>query len=292
MGKSKPFVILIVAVIIAFITSILIYKNLQKKDRSAASVPTQAVTVAVIDLSWGTAITKDMVKTVAYLKDNLPQGTFSDPALLINRVLIYPVRANEPIYESRLAPVSINTGGVAAVISPNKRAVAVKVDQVIGVSGFIQPGNRVDVLVTIASDRGSSSDLVTTKIVLEKILVLAAGQEVEKQGKIQNNVNVITLEVDPEEAEKLTLAATEGKLQLALRNFSDTEDVFTRGTTVPILLGSYRDENEIKLPVKQAGIKRERIYKRPGLQKTPPFRVEVIKGGKVSEVKFEREGGI
>ena len=98
------------------------------------------------------------------------------------------------------------------------------------------PGNRVDVLVTITPDRRGSSNPVT-KIVLENILVLAAGPEVEKKGKEPTNVNVITLEVTPEEAQKLALAATEGKLQLALRNFSDTEDVRTKGTTDPHLAG-------------------------------------------------------
>jgi len=286
------------AITIAFVTSILIYNTLQKRSKGTVLLPTQLVTVAITDLAWGTPITQNMIKTVPYLKANLPQGTISDPASLTDRVLIYPVRRNEPIFESRLAPTNIKTGGVAAVITPKQRAVAVKVDQVIGVSGFIQPGNRVDVLVTIAPDKGSGSSLVT-KTVLEKILVLAAGQEVEKKGKIQNNVNVITLEVAPEEAEKLALAATEGKLQLALRNFNDMEDVSTRGATVPILLASLGAEKGRNHPIKQAAIQGKRSAKTPVLQKAPQsvekekpkYIVEVIRGSKISEVKFEREEG-
>ncbi len=316
MGKYKSFVLLGVAVIVALITSVLIYTSLQKKtEKKAAPLPTQPVAVAVADISWGTALTKEMIKTVPYLIENLPQGCFSDPAPLVGRVLVFPVKVNEPIFESRLAPTNIKTGGVAAVISPKKRAVSVKVDQVIGVSGFIHAGNRVDVLVTISPDKGSNSNPVT-KIVLENVLVLAAGPEVEKKGKEPTNVNVITLEVTPEETEKLALAATEGKLQLALRNFNDTEDVRTKGTTVSTLLASYSSEKEMKASSRNPRVQRKVVAKpkpvpeRPPVvlaekkpektemaakenppEKRPMYVVELIKGGKVSEVKFEREEG-
>ena len=262
MGKYKSFVLLGAAVIVALITSVLIYTSLQKKNQMAAApLPTQPVAVAVTDMAWGTALTKEMVKTVPYLKEHLPQGCSSDPASLVGRVLVYPVKANEPIFESRLAPTNIQTGGVAAVISPKKRAVAVKVDQVIGVSGFIHSGNRVDVLVTISPDKSNSNPV--TKIVLENVLVLAAGPEVERKGKDPTPVNVITLEVGPDEAQKLALAATEGKLQLALRNFNDTEDVQTKGTTIPILLASYssgKDTNHsgIKPAARRKGVEKSR----------------------------------
>jgi Flp pilus assembly protein CpaB len=181
--------------------------------------------------------------------------------------------------------------------------VAVRVDPVIGVAGFINAGNRVDVLVTITPDRGSISNPVT-KIVLENILVLAAGPEVEKKGKEPTNVNVITLEVTPDEAQKLALSATEGKLQLALRNFSDTEDIRTRGTTIPILLASYSPEQEKKVVTRRSVFKSKKVEeakpapeKPPVLpvaapappEKPPAYVVELIKGSKVTEVKFERE---
>ena len=119
MGKYKPFVLLGVAVIIALVTSVLIYTSLQKKVQTVvAPMPTQAVAVAADDMPWGTAINKNMVKMVPYLKENLPHGTFSDSASIVGRVLVFPVKANEPIFESRLAPSNVNTGGVAAVISP------------------------------------------------------------------------------------------------------------------------------------------------------------------------------
>ena len=173
---------------------------------------------------------------MTYLKESLPAGHFTDPAALVGRTNIYPLKAGEPLFESKLAPTTVSQGGVAALVTPKKRAMGVKVDKVVGVSGFIHPGNRVDVLVTLSrSDRQNEP---MTKIVLENILVLATGTELEKSGKQEKpaQVDVITLEVTPEEGEKLALAAQEGKLQLALRNYPTTATSDTRGTTIPGLL--------------------------------------------------------
>jgi pilus assembly protein CpaB len=221
-----------------------------------------------------------MIKPVDFLKATAPPGCFSDGDSLVGRVAILPIKANEPILESRLAPASIKTGGVAAVVSQKKRAVAVKVDKVIGVSGFIHHGNRVDVLVTIPTGKNSAEPIPITKTVLENILVLAVGPELEKKGKDEkpSDVDVITLEVTPEEGEKLALAASEGKLQLALRNFSDTENVLTRGVTIPGLLASYALG-----PVGGTSPKGDHP-----VQKPRPVIVELVKGSKVSEIKFER----
>jgi len=299
MGKYKSVMLLGVAVIIALIASLLIYGYLQQKGKvKEVAVEIQPVVVAAVDLSWGTRITNEMLKKVNFLKGSLTTGYFSDPALVVGRVLIYPVKVNEPIFESRLAPVEVKTGGVAAVISPKKRAIAVKVDKVIGVSGFIHPGNRVDILMTLATGRTFNP---VTKTILENILVLAVGSETkERKGSEEKSspTDVITLEVTPEEAEKLALATTEGKLQLALRNFSDTESIVTRGTTVSTLVGSHSPSppREMRPPVR-----REVEVKKVAPQELPPppvemkvespkvstHTVELIKGSKVSEVKFE-----
>lgn len=295
MGKNKSFIVLGIAIVVALITSLLIYNWLQQKSKAKeAIVETQIVSVATADLPWGTVLSNTMVKRVPFFKESLPAGYFSDPSSLMGRVVISPVKTNEPILESKLAPTSIKTGGVAAVITPKKRAIAVKVDKTIGVSGFIFPGNRVDVLVTMQAGK---NPIPLTKIVLENILVLAAGPEMETRGKEQKptNVDVITLEVTPEEAEKLALAASEGKLQLALRNLTDTGDVLTQGTTIPALLSSYSAAPvKAAMPVtgKKAAGKRPvqpAVAKttEPVKEKPPAFVVEMIKGGKVSEVKFE-----
>ena len=300
-----------VAVIVALMTSLLIYGYIQQKGRvQEVAVEVQPVVVAAVDLSWGTRITNEMLKKTNFLKGSLTTGYFSDPALVVGRVLLYPVKVNEPVFESRLAPVEVKTGGVAAVISPNKRAIAVRVDKVIGVSGFIHPGNRVDILMTLGTGRTISP---VTKTILENILVLAVGSETKERKSSEEKASptdVITLEVTPEEAEKLALAATEGKLQLALRNFSDTENVATHGTTVSSLVGSQSPSppKEIRRPSRrEVEVKKIVLPEIPPPLLEPPVEplveprvepkiespkpsthtVELIKGSKVSEVKFE-----
>lgn len=298
MGKYKPFILLGTAVVVALITSVLIYNWLQKKAKveKPEAFQTQSVAVAAADLSWGTVLTKGMIKVAPFLKASLPEGYFSDPASLEGRVLISPIKANEPIFETKLAPTSVKTGGIAAVITQKKRAIALRVDKTIGVSGFIHPGNRVDVLVTMAAGKTPAP---FTKTVLENVLVLAAGPETEIKGKEekQSNVDVITIEVTPEEAEKVALAATEGRLQLTLRNFSDIEDVITKGTTIPTLLASYSygPVKETKADTRRVPVRKVVEREKPGVEKPSApitakpsvFTVELIQGSKSSEVKFE-----
>jgi pilus assembly protein CpaB len=296
MGKYRSILLFGGAIIIALFTSLLIYGYLQRNSKGQERViETQPVVVAAVDLSWGTALKNEMLKKVDFLKGSLTENYFSDPSSLVGRVLIYPVQANEPIFESRLAPMNVKTGGVAAVITLKKRAVAVKVDKVIGVSGYIHPYNRVDVLMTVGTGKTYAP---VTKTILENVLVLAVGSETkERKGNEEKSspTDVITLEVTPEEAEKLALAATEGRLQLALRNFSDTENAVTRGTTLSNLLGSHAYG-----PAKGPAVvirKSEPASKGPALPPPPAvtpveikpttFTVELIKGNKVSEIKFE-----
>jgi pilus assembly protein CpaB len=230
-------------------------------------------------------VVKEMVKMEPYLKKSLPAGVYTDSGSVIGRVVISSIRANEPFLESRVAPQTMKTGGVAAVISSKKRAVAVRVDNVIGVAGFIYPGNRVDVLVTLTKGK---ADQPITKMVLENVLVLATGSEVQRaRGKEEKAapVDVITLEVTPEEAEKLALAATEGKLQLALRSLTDTEEVLTKGQSIPTLLTSYSGAGPVASPVGK--LPKATVARKPTEKITKVFVVELIQGGKVTTKKFE-----
>jgi pilus assembly protein CpaB len=299
MGKYRSVMLLTAAIVVALITSLLIYGYLQRRGKSKETViETQPVVVAVVDLSWGTTLASEMVKKVDFLKGSLVGGYFNDPSSVVGRVVIFPVKANEPIFESRLAPVNVKTGGVAAIITPKKRAVAVKVDKVIGVSGFIHPGNRVDVLITIATGKTFAP---MTKTILENILVLAVGPETkERKGSEEKSspTDVITLEVTPEEAERLALGATEGRIQLALRNYSDNVEMKTQGTTLPNLLGPYayshstgtkpvvRKEVEIRKPVSKPS-SQPQVVPKVEMRRPVVFVVEVIKGSKFSEVRFE-----
>ncbi len=241
MGKNRPFLVIGAGIFLALLVSIFTYNWLQKKSKvEVRAIETQQVVVASVDLPWGTVLGRGVVKLEPFLRKSLPGGCFIDPAAVEGRTLLNPVKAGELVMESRLAPTTVTGGGVSAIIAANKRAMAVKVDKVVGVSGFIHPGNRVDVMVTL--DKQGEVPGPIAKIVLENILVLATGPEMEKTGKQEKPtpVDVITLEVTPEEGEKLALAANEGKLQLALRNQIDLADFKTRGITVPALLASYR----------------------------------------------------
>jgi pilus assembly protein CpaB len=292
MGKNKALVILGIGVFIAVVASVFTYAWLQKKGTvQAQTQETISVVVASSDLPWGTVLTTDMLKLTPFLRQSLPEGHFATTTQVAGRTLIQPVKANEPIFDSRLAPTGSRGGGVAAVITPKKRAMAVKVDKVVGVSGFIHPGNRVDVLVTLPQTGKVTTPI--TKTIIESVLVLATGSDVEKSGNREkpSQVDVITLEVTPEEGEKLALASTEGKLQLALRNSADTTDVMTKGTTFPVLLGSYSsaqlsNEEQSPRPKKQEP-------KRQVAEPTPPaprptVSVELVKGGTISSVNFNK----
>ena len=269
MKNWKVVLPIVFALLVATTASIFLYKWMQAYNapKEVVQVESEAVPVAVAsaDLSWGTKLQSDMMRSTPYLKESLPEGYRSTIDTLKDRVLIAPVKKNEPILESKLAPTTVATGGVSAIVTPGKRAVAVKGDKVIGISGFILPNNRVDVLVTM-EDKKRKSEM--TKIVLENVLVLATGTQIEENDKGEPApVDVYTLEVTPEEGEKLALAATRGRLQFALRNITDDKTVLTKGATVQGTLSSYRP----------------RVSRKVLRQRTT---VEVIKGSEVKKVKF------
>jgi pilus assembly protein CpaB len=279
MGKWRAILPIAMAVLIAFFGSIFLYKWLQSQTGTkiikseVASVP---VCVAAVDLAWGSKLQKEMIKTVPFLKESLPTGYFSDPADLKDRIVISPMIPNEPIVERRLASSDVKMGGVSAVIKPGKRAIAVKGDKVIGISGFIKPSDRVDVLVTLTDPKNKKE---ITKMVLENILVLATGTEIQENGKNGTApVDVYTLELTPEECERLSLAAAKGKLQFALRNQMDLEPVVTEGVTISQALDSLRGPAPVVK--KTPDQKPRRRYKPRAVS------VQVIKGSEVSHQKL------
>ncbi len=273
-----------IALVISLAVGYFAYTRVQKASRvNVKSLETQTIAVAKFDFSSGTLLQKNMIKMAPFQKDSLPPGYFNKESMLDGRVLIQPLKANMPLIESMLAPTTVKAGGVAAIVSLQKRAMSVKVDRVIGVSGYIAPEHRVDVLVTV-SYKEKESVLPVTKTILENIRVLAVGSEVddkEKKGK-PISVDVVTLEVTPEEGEKLALASTQGKIQLALRNYVDAEDVLTRGVTIPNLISSYRTGEVIEKREKKAKTEMtENTQAKPS-----PATVTVIKGTTISEITF------
>ncbi len=201
-------------------------------------VATAPVVVARVDVPVGTALQGQQLHTVEWPERYEPDGALADPKALAGRVLRRPVSAGEPILRAFLLPEGAEAG-LGSVITDKRRAVSVKVDNVIGVAGFVTPGARVDVLATLRRiDRDAQP---YSKVILQDIPVLAIDQKLEeaKNGEPQES-SVVTLEVDSKQAEKLIYSAHEGRLQLALRNPTDHEQVETRSVGVADLLGVRR----------------------------------------------------
>ena len=148
---------IVLSLVIALAGSIFLYKwiNWQTSPKEVVKVEYEAVPIAVaaVDLPWGTKLKPEMVKTAPFFKESMPLDCFTNSSKLEGRITISPLKLGEPILEHRLAPESVETGGVSAILKPGKRAIAVKGDKVIGISGFVNPGNRVDVLVTLTEPK-------------------------------------------------------------------------------------------------------------------------------------------
>jgi len=280
MKRYRPLGFFAVALLLGLITSFLVFSWLQnEKNRlMAAPIPLNKnvqVLVSNADLSWGTKLTPEMMQLQEFPPGAIPEGHFTSLEAIKDRVLLVDLKRSELLLESKLAPLGTTSGGVAAVTDINKRAMSVKVDDVIGVAGFIKPGDRVDVMVTIEQEGGKQANMMS-KMILENVKVLASGTQMERKGKDEEPkpVQVITVEVDVEEAEKLALASTQGKLRLALRNPLNSEKVLTKGANVGALLSSYRLKQTAKPKVKGEG------------EGDSTVRVELIKGDVRKEFKF------
>lgn len=194
-----------------------------------------SVAVATQDLSLGEPIDANMVHTINWPAGSVPAGVFKDAKLLEGRVVRSSVSKGEPVMEAQLAPVGTR-GGLSAVIADGKRAITVRVNDVVGVAGFALPGNYVDVIVN-TQEPGKTDQLSISKTVLEKILVLAVAQQVSREDTAPKVVDAVTLEVTPQQAEKLDLARSVGTLSLVLRNQVDEKRLTTDGATKDSLLG-------------------------------------------------------
>lgn len=287
------------AVALALVASLGLYRFLSEKNRAAeaAKLQTVGIVVAQVDLPLGSTINANQVGVSAWPKDTRPKDAFADPKALVGRTVMRDFIKGEPILDSKLVPTAGGGSGILALkVAPGMRAFAVKVNEVVGVGGFIVPGSRVDVLVTTAVSSQRMQEQVS-KVVLENILVLAAGQAIEQKENKPVSVNTVTLAVTPEEAEKLALASNDGKIQLVMRNFSDTDNVATPGSDKARLLASFRGAPPpAAAPTKAAGKKRVARKTAPPAQpaaaarpapEKKAFTVEVIKGAKRSEENFD-----
>jgi pilus assembly protein CpaB len=210
------------------------------------------IAVASADIELGGRISSEMIRMTDWPKDSVPQGAFNDPTRLNGRVVLVSFQRGEPLTEARLAPVGAK-GGLSAVVPEGRRAMTVRVNDVVGVAGFALPGTYVDVMVNTQAEgtQRNDRDRSISKIVLERILVLAVAQEADRDATKPKVVNAVTLEVTPRDAEVLDLARSVGTLSLVLRNPSDPVRTPTAGITKSELLGTAQAE-PVKAPAPRA----------------------------------------
>jgi pilus assembly protein CpaB len=219
MNTNRLVIGLVVAIVIALLFSTFVYRQF-KQATTVKPVATQNLVVAAAPLQLGARLDASNLRVIPWPVNQPVAGMFTRIEDCVNRAVITNLAENEPVLESKLAPKEAGAG-LPATIPEGMRAVSVAANEVVGVAGFVIPGTMVDVLVT-GQMQGQNNKI--TRVILENVRVLAAGQKIEqdREGKPQT-VPVITLLVTPDEATKLTMGATEGKIQLALRNTIDTK---------------------------------------------------------------------
>ncbi len=291
MKNTRAVVMIIVAVLIGLAAVVLASRMLQQ-----AAMATTPVVVADRDLILGTRLTREDLQVVEWPKSAVPAGAFTKPDQLLNaktaegktepRVLKVSVARGEPILETKLAPVGA-AGGLASVIPEGMRAITVRVNEIVGVAGFAQPGSLVDIMVHTIDENNKP----ISKIVLEKVKVLALAQETSADPNKPKVVSAATLEVTPEQAEKVDLARSVGTLSLVLRNDMDRAVVVTKGAEKSALLGAPSVAPSAVPTAPQPAVQPEapKVHApppRPAKRAPPKESAEVIKGVQKSTIEF------
>jgi pilus assembly protein CpaB len=288
--------VLVFALVISVIASVILYRLIATKLAASAKGSTAQVAVASHDLEVGTLIKEGDLKVVDWSGPQ-PKGALLTSADLLGRGVVATVYEGEPILDNRLAPKGAGAG-LAATIPKGMRAVAVRVNDVVGVAGFVLPGMRVDILIA-GNPPGAGNTLGTqTKTLLQNIQVLSAGQNIQKDSEGKPvSVQVVNLLVSPEQAETLSLASNETRIQLILRNPLDTDTVKTPGTAISKLFSG----KSLPEPVAKSSTKtkpRLVAVSKPAPVEPPaptatvviPLTVEVIRGSTRGEIKVQPEG--
>lgn len=226
------------SVVLALVVAGIFYQMTSSASSRKPAGELKDLVIAAEPLPFGVAIKPTHLKTMKVPVEFYPKGGFSDSKELLDRSVVYNILPDEAIVEGRLAPRG-SGAGLAPKIPNGMRAVAVRVNEVVGVAGFVLPGMRVDVLVTGRPPTSNGSSITNT--VLQNIEVLAANQQVQADGRGQAiNATVVSLLVTPEQAETITLAGNEGRIQLVLRNAIDRETPKTPGKELNELYGLNR----------------------------------------------------
>ena len=277
--RNRTLIVLLVAVAIASGATYFVYRAIIRIPVRQVEVASVFVAVAAENLPLGTRLTKEQIKLVGWPSSSPVQGSFASPDSLVGRGLIQPVHANEPLTETKLAPIEAGAG-LPPSIPPGMRALSVRVNDVIGVAGFTTPGTRVDVLVTLNRAEGSMS-----RAVVSNVQVLTAGtlfdQEQSKDGKAIPSA-VVTLMVTPDDAERIVLAQNSGAIMLVLRNPLDVVPTDTKGVRLASLMAAPDDPPVVKVKNGQA-----RVVAPKPVEVVPEapkmYQIEAIRAAKRSE---------
>lgn len=283
MNRTRLLLIGFVALALGAIVSYSVYRTLQSKTGGDAA-PGVEVVVAANDIAVGAKVGESDVKTVRYTAADLPANAFHLKTSVVGRGAILPIAKGEFFLPNKLAGENAGAG-MPSLIPPGMRAVSVRVNEVIGVAGFVVPGTRVDVLLT-GNPSGAPEQQTTT--VLENVAVIATGQKLERNTAGEPQVTpVITLLVSPDDAQKLTLATTQGKIQLALRNPLDTKQQELASVSTGSLYKGVPAPVHVAAPTRPRSIKRTTPV--PVTALPSGFSVEVIKGTKKDVTKFPEQ---
>jgi pilus assembly protein CpaB len=307
MAERRYAVVFYTAVVTAIAATYAVYRVLEQ-TREAHKVPTQPVVVAARDVPEGERLDRLALAVSQWPQGTIPVGAFSTPDSLVGRVTRVAVFRGEAIVPGRLAPPGTGPG-IEVKIAPGKRAMAVKINDVVGLNGLIQPNSRVDVLVTLKEDMAQNKQ--RAKLFMSNMRVLSVGTQVERgdDGKPVNGTTA-ALEVTPDEAERLAVAMNQGTIQLVLRGFGDPDSIKTAGATSNDVLAQLRSaplvERSEPKPKPEPRRPVARVTPRPPeppkivmVQAPPPppppppksdsLVVRVYRADKVTQQKFEKK---
>lgn len=278
---NATLVVTAVALIFAGLAAWGVYSYLNTEARKAKVAPGQTVVIAAADIPIGTKLNPTLLKQTTMPPESIPQGSFPAPQALDGRIAVRQISVGDTVTEQKLMPKegATATGVMTYIVPQGHRAVTVGVNEVAGVAGFLAPNNRVDVVLTTPIP-GSTTGENISKIVLQNVSILATGQITEQKEGKPVIVPTVTLDLVPEDAERLVLASHRGSLQLLLRNIIDTAQIDAKGATITKVLGGVE-----RPTVKVAAVSRPRVAARPARVKTSaapsapmPVTVEIIKG--------------
>ena len=236
--QTRTLIVVAVAVLVASASSFFMYRVIQRMPVREVEVASVPAVVAARNIPVGTMLVKEDLKIVAWPERTPIQGGFKGIDEVTNRGLIVAVAENEPLTEGKLAPLGAGAG-LAPTIPAGMRAISVRVNEVIGVAGFVIPGSRVDLVITVNDPAGKGT---ITKAVVNNIEVLTAGSRFDQEASRAEGkpiqASVVTLLATPQDAEKISLAASEGQITLTLRNPLDVTPTQTQGARLASLLGN------------------------------------------------------